>query len=122
MNNLMPGQQQGAPDPTQQAPQQAPPSPEELGQARADVKAMTAGLMSLAAKPKGSLSKQDVYNAAADMIGQGAFSTPQAKQGLVAELAQMPDDETAIRQIIGQHLMFLAHAQDRIHATYGPGE
>jgi hypothetical protein len=118
MNNLlMP--QPGVPQPPTQTPA---PSAEEIAQSRKDVANLTKHLMALAAMPKGSLSKEAVYNAAADMIADGAFGTPQAKQGLVAELAQLPDSEPAIRAVIGQHLMFLAHAQDRIHATFGPEE
>lgn len=117
MNNMLMQPPQASPQ-----PQAAQPSPEEIAQARNDVAAMTKHLTALAMKPKGSLSKEDVFNAAADMIADGAFATPQAKQGLVAELAQLPDDESAIRAAVGQHLLFLAHAQDRMHSTFGPGE
>lgn len=114
MNMLMPqgGQPmapQGAPGPMPGAPPaQQPPSAEQIAGARQHMQVVAAGLMDLAKKPKGSLSKRDVFNAIGEMIAQGAFSTPEAKQQLVAKLAEMPDDETAIRQIIGSQLLQMA--------------
>jgi len=120
MNNmLMP--QQAAPAPLAQPAPQAP-DPAQLADARTHVAAMLKGLSGLAAKPPGSLSKRDVFNAAADMIAEGAFSTPQAKQQLVAEIAQMPDDESAIRQAIGGHILRLSATRQAIHQHFGPGE
>jgi hypothetical protein len=125
INQLMPqgapeGAPMGAPPPGPQGPPQpAQIDPAQLADARAHSAAMMQHLMALVAKPKGSLSKQDVFNAAADMIADGAFSTPQAKQQLVAEIAQMPDDESAIRQAIGGHLLKIAQTRDLIHQHFG---
>lgn len=127
MNNmLMP--QQGAALPSADGPQASPGaqvgsvSPQQLSDARVHMAVMMKDLAALAAKPPGSLSKQDLFNAAAEMIAQGAFSTPQSRQQLVAQIAQIPDNETAIRQAIGGHLMQLVRAQDLIHQHFGPGE
>lgn len=109
---------QGAPAP-QAPPQIAPP---QIAQARAHAAAITKALMGLAAKPKGALSKEDLFNAAGDMIAEGAFPTPQAKQQLVAELAKVPDEEGAIRQMVGAHLLRLAQAREAFHQQFGPGE
>jgi hypothetical protein len=116
MNNLL---MTGAPPRAATSPQPFQFTGSEVTDARGHLGAVMGGLLALAAKPKGSLSKQDVYNAAADMIGQGAFSTPQAKQALVAQLAQLPDDEGSIRQMVGQHLMRLAGVRQQFHSQYG---
>lgn len=76
-------------------------------------------LSDVAAKPPGAISKRDLFNAAADMIAGGAFSTPQSKQQLVAELTQVPDDETAIRQMVGSHLLRLAQVREMFHQRFG---
>lgn len=104
-----------------QAMPSGPPQidPAQLLDARNHMGVMMRSLLALTAKPKGSLSKQDVFNSAADMIADGAFSTPMAKQQLVAEIAQMPDDESAIRQAIGGHLLKLAQSRDLIHQHFG---
>jgi hypothetical protein len=98
-NLLMPGQPQPADPPPAQLF-----SPDDIAGAHSSLGAIHDGLMSLATKPKGSLSKQDVFNSVAEMIAGGAFSTPQEKQAIVAQLAQMPDDEASIRQAVGQKL------------------
>src|SRR5512146_1692207 len=118
MQNMLmggaPAMAQGAPQGMPQGPRgggqmQGPPAPDPaaLADARNHMGVMIKGLLGLAAQPRGSLTKQSVFDAMAEMIANGAFSTPQAKQQLVAEMAQMPDDESAIRQTIGQHLLRL---------------
>lgn len=113
-NMLMP---QPAPDgQAAQAPPQV--SPEQIADARNHMKVVSMGLADLAERPQGSLSKRDVFNALGEMIAQGAFSTPQAKQQLVAQMAQVPDDERAIRQMIGQHLLQMGVMQDHFAQNY----
>jgi len=115
VNQLMP---QVAP--AQQQPAPAPQiDPAQVADARAHMGVMTKALMALAAKPRGSLTKQDLFSAAADMIADGAFSTPQAKQQLVAEIAQTPDDEASIRQAVGSHLLQLAQIREFLHQHFG---
>ena len=114
----------GAPVPAPQpgaaagAPAAPAPSPEQIASARGELGVVMRSLQGLAAKPKGSLSKRDVYDAVADMIGQGAFSTPQAKQQLVAMLAEIPDDEAAIRQAVGQKLLGVAQMTEGFARMY----
>ena len=112
----------GAPDqPSQGPPMGAPqgqppqaPDPAALAGARAHMKVVAEGLMELAGRPQGSLTKRDVFNALGEMIAQGAFSSPESKQQLVAQMAQMPDDESAIRQAIGAQLLQLGVMQDHM--------
>lgn len=122
MDNML---MQGAPQ-APQAPQGPPggpapamPDPAGIADARAHMGVVRQALMGLAASPRGSLTKQSVFNAMGDAIAQGAFSTPQAKQQLVAEMAQMPDDEAAIRQMIGQHLLRMTAMQAQFHQHFG---
>lgn len=96
-------------------------SDQDAAGAHSTLKAVMDGLMSVATKPKGALSKQDVFNAVAEMIANGAFSTPQEKQAIVAQLAQMPDEEGAIRQMVGQKLLRVANLRDLMHQHYPPG-
>lgn len=111
---------QGAqPPPQAEGPPQPQASPAQIADARAHMGVMVQGLLGLAAQPRGSLTKQTVFDAMGDMIAKGAFSTPQAKQQLVAEMAQMPNDEAAIRQIIGQHLLRLSGVRDQFHQMHG---
>jgi len=123
MNNLMTAQPgpQGAPQgagPAAAPPSQPPPSPEELAAMHGSLGVIAKGLMDLASKPKGSLSKQDLYNSVADMIAGGAFSTPQEKQAIVAQLAQAPDNEAALRQLVGQKLLRVAQVHEAMRRHY----
>lgn len=120
-NMLMPGAgpqmpQGGAPGQPQGAPT---PDPAQIADARAHMGVMMKGLLGLAAMPPGSLTKQAVFNAMGEMIANGAFSTPQSKQQLVAEMAQMPDDESAIRRTIGQHLLQMSQMRQQFHQHFG---
>jgi hypothetical protein len=99
----------------------APPSAEDIKGAHTHLKVMIADLMKLVEKPRGTLTKKDVFDAASDMIAKGAFQTPQAKQMLIAELANMPDDEPDIRKALGGFLLQALGQQDVItHAFGGP--
>lgn len=109
----------GAPPPQQQMPV-TPPSQDQIDDAHTHAKVLTDGLMDLVNKPQGQLNKQDVFKMAADVIAKGAFSTPQSKQQLVAELAQMPDDEPGIRKMLGQFLLQSAQNQAMLHHHFGP--
>lgn len=86
-------------------PPPKPPTPQELRTARAHIDAIVAGLTGLVTKPRGELHKKDVFDAASEMIAKGAFPTPESKQQLIGELAQMPDDEMGIRKALGGLLM-----------------
>lgn len=119
MDNML---MQGGPPP--QGPQGQPPGqpmPDQAGiaDARAHMGVVRQALMGLAQQPRGSLTKQAVFNAMGEAIAQGAFSTPQAKQQLVAEMAQVPDDEAAIRQMIGSHLLRMTQMQAQFHQHFG---
>lgn len=128
-NMLMQGAPQDAPEAQMEgAPQGGPPgaaptpqgpSPEQIAQARSHLSIVLKGLMALAAKPRGSLSKRDLYNAAGEMIADGAFGSPEAKQGLIAQLAQIPDDEAAIREAVGSQILQLAHAANTMTQRFG---
>lgn len=125
-NMLMPGP--GAPAPAGGMPEGAPEGqpqgaptldPAQIADARAHMGVMMKGLLGLAAMPQGSLTKQAVFNAMGEMIANGAFSTPQSKQQLVAEMAQLPDDESAIRRTIGQHLLQMSQMREQFHQHFG---
>lgn len=94
------------------------PTPEDFAQARQHMTAVMQGLLDLASRPQGSISKRDLYNAAGEMIAQGAFPTPEAKQQLVAQLAQMPDDEASIRKAIGQQLLQMGVAAEQLDVAF----
>lgn len=61
-------------------------------------------LTNLVKKPPGQLSKQDVFQGAASLLGKGLFNDPQQRMGLVAGLTQLPDDETQLRQALGSQI------------------
>jgi hypothetical protein len=91
---------QGAPPP------RAPPvSPQQLADAHKHADVLTKGLLTLTAKPPGTLTRQDVFSEAADMIAKGGFPTPESRQTLIAEMAKLPQDEPGIRKMLGQFLM-----------------
>jgi hypothetical protein len=100
----------------------AKPTPQEVAQHRGELAVVLKGLVSLAHKPTGSLSKRDVFDAVGDMIAEGAFSTPQAKQQIIAQLAELPDNEAVIRQAIGTRIAAAADLRDRFHAQHGETE
>ena len=102
-------------------PPPVPPAPEQLKTARTHIGAVISGLRSLVDRPRGDLTKKDVFEAAAEMIAKGAFPTPESKQALVVQLAQMPDDEPDIRQMLGGMLLQTSHVQSAIHSMHGPG-
>jgi hypothetical protein len=93
-----------------------------VAQHRGELAVVLKGLVSLAHKPTGSLSKRDVFDAVGDMIAEGAFSTPQAKQQIIAQLAELPDNEAVIRQAIGTRIAAAADLRDRFHAQHGETE
>lgn len=104
--------QNGPPGP-QGAPQQAPAppqlTPEQIQTAHSQGEMFLSSLMDLVSKPRGQLTKQDAFQSAADLIGKGLFSDPQAKMKLVGQLTQLPDDETALRQALGQEVLQASH-------------
>lgn len=114
MENLLMGAPVPDAGPPAAPPQRPQIDPEQIAAARAHMGVVMEGLLGLAAKPEGSLSKRDLFNAAGEMIAQGAFSTPEAKQQLVAQLAQIPDDEASIRKAIGGQLMQLGETAARM--------
>lgn len=101
------------------APAYSPKAEEIVGGHKAIEAAMN-GLISLVSKPKGDLSKKDVFDAASGMIAHGAFSTSEAKQQLIGELANLPDDEPGIRKMLGQYLLQISEFQNHFHNAFGP--
>jgi hypothetical protein len=99
-----------------------PPTPEIVNQARTHIGAIVDGLTDVLGKPKGELTKKDVFDAASEMIARGAFPTPESRQSLIAELAKLPDDEPDLRKALGALLMQTADVKHRVHLAHGPGE
>ena len=118
---MPPGAMQGPPGGMPPGPPQPPPTPEQLKTARTHIGAIVNGLRDLVNKPRGDLTKKDVFDAAADMISKGAFPTPESKQDLIVHLANLPDDERGLRTAIGGLLLQTGGVQDAIHQMHGPG-
>lgn len=132
MNMLMPPPVQGGPAPGSAPPSappmaaagmqgmpgamQGPPQPQDLQGALAHADQMTRALLSLSGKKPGTLTKKDVFGAAADMIKGGLFTSPDAKQQLIGELANLPDDEPSLRMAIGAHLLRMADVAPQLKA------
>lgn len=106
------------PQPQAQQPYQA--SPEEIQKGHQSVDAVMDGLISLVSKPKGELTKKDVFDTSSDMIAKGAFPTPEAKQQLIGELANLPDDDASIRKVLSEHLLTIATFRNHFHNAFGP--
>ena len=100
----------------------APVSKEQIDQARKHADAMVDGLLGLTTKPRGSLTKQDVFEAASDMIAKGAFPSPSSKQALISELANMPDDEPGMRKVLGDFLLQVSANRAQLLKMHGPGD
>lgn len=113
-----PNAMMGAPAP--QGPPPTPPDPKAIEKARKHIDIMLSGLTKLAAMPKGTLTKKDVFSEAADVISKGCYDTPQDKQQLIAGLAALPDNESDIRKAIGAQIMQLAQAHEMIMRAFGP--
>jgi hypothetical protein len=116
-----PGGAMGGPAPSPLAmnapmlgPPPRPPTPQEMRTARAHIDAIIEGLTGLVTKPRGELTKKDVFDAASEMIAKGAFPTPESKQGLIGELARIPDDEMGMRKALGALLMQSAMVEQRL--------
>lgn len=104
-----------------QAPPPAMPSPEDIAAARQHAGVIVHSLEKLVSKPRGDLTKKDVYDAASDMIANGAFPTAEMKQGLIVHLAGLPDDELSMRKALGQFLLDVSKTRSNIHAAWGGG-
>ena len=78
------------------------------------------GLIALVSKPKGDLTKKDVFDEASTMIAKGAFPTPESKQQLITALANLPDDEMDIRKFLGKQLLALSTFRNHMHNSFGP--
>lgn len=111
-NSFMPQQQSQVPTYT--------PQPEEIANGHKSVDATMDGLISLVSKSNGELNKKDVFDAASSMIAHGAFPTPEAKQQLIGELANLPEDEPGIRKALGQHLLAISTFRNHMHSAFGP--
>lgn len=121
MGGLPPGAMM-PPQNAMQAPQPAPapaPTPEQIAEGRQHLNAVRESLTALAARPIGHLTKKDVFDEAATMLSKGAFSTPEAKQSLIVQLAAMPDDEPDIRKTIGRMLLHVTGVTAQFHGQYG---
>lgn len=105
----------------QEAPAATPPTAEQVTEARQHLGAIVAALSKVASKPRGHLTKKDVYDAASDMIAEGGFPTAQSKQDLVVQLAKMPDDEPGIRSAIGRMLLRVTAVRSQFHQVHGEG-
>jgi len=96
-------------------------SPSQVKIGRTHIGAIVDGLMDLVNKPRGDLSKKDAFDAAAEMIAKGAFPTPESKQGLIVQLANLPDDERDLRTALGGMLLQFSEERDMLHQIHGPG-
>ncbi len=103
----------------QQPTQAIQPAPEEIAGGHRALDVTMDGLIKLVSKPKGDLTKKDVFDEASTMIAHGAFPSPESKQQLIGELAQLPDDEAGIRKILGQYLLHVAMFRDHFHNAFG---
>lgn len=112
---------QGAPAGAQPTPG-PPPTKAQIDEARKHSNTLVHGLMSLVGKPRGELTKDDVFKEASDMIAKGAFPTPSSRQALVVELAGLPDDEPGLRKALGAHLLAVSAARQQFHGAFGKGE
>lgn len=117
-NMMMGAQPQQAP----RGPVPTPPTPDEINQARKHSNAIVSGLLELTSKPKGDLTKDDVFKAASEMIAKGAFPTSATRQGLVVELAKLPDDEPSLRKALGMFLLQTSAVRSQFHALHGAEE
>lgn len=79
-------------------------------------------LMALVQKPPGQLSKQDVFQSAAGLMGKGLFSDPQSRNGLVQQLTQLPSDEAGLRAALGKEILQIAGARTRVEAHAAQGQ
>lgn len=118
-----PGQQSMGPNAMQAAPAAPamPPTQDQVDEARTHIGAVVDGLIKAASKPRGELTKKDVFDAASDMIANGAFPTPASKQELIVHLAKMPDDEQGLRKAIGQFLLQTSAVRSQFMKTHGEG-
>lgn len=116
-NNML--GQQGAPPqgvpPQGVPPQVASPMPpqgmspqtraidaKQLAEAQKHVQTVLSGLNKLAQLPRGELTKKSVFDSVSTMLAKGAFPTPESKQALIVHLSGLPDDEIALRQMVGK--------------------
>lgn len=111
----------GAAAPPMGVPQAAPalpPTADDLKQARKHAGAMIDGLMGVLGLPPGKLTKKDVFDAASEMIAKGAFPTSESKQMLIKEMANLPDEEPALRKSLGAFLLNVAVAKSKVDKAY----
>ncbi len=114
-NMLLSQMAQGAPQGAEAgAMEQAKMSPQEHLAMRNHVNSIFDSLLSLAGKPIGKLTREDVVKSAADLVSKGAFHTPELQHQLIEEIANLPEDEQQLRTVIGNHLLGLAQAQDHL--------
>lgn len=119
-NNMMAGlhlaqqarQQTAQPQPLSAADQK------DIGVFHSHANSFLDALQGLSSIPRGQLSKDDVFKAVAGLMGKGLFADPKAQQGLVMQLAQLPDDENVLRQIIGNEMLHTATMQNHIRSQY----
>lgn len=117
MNPLIQQQPQGAPAaPSGQA------SPEEIAKGHELADTMLGHLMELAQTPRGQLTKQKVFQSAADMMAKGLFADPQSRVGFVTQLTQLPEDEGALRQALGKEIMQIASFKQNLDAHAAQGQ
>ncbi len=111
------------PGPAPGAPTPAPmPTKAQIDEARKHSAVMVTDLAKLTAKPKGELTKKDVFEAASDMISKGAFPTPASRQALVVELAKLPEAEPELRKALGMVLLQASANREQLLAIHGPGD
>lgn len=108
--------------PQQQTPQAAPqpPSQDEIMGGHKAIDATMNGLIGLVSRPTGELTKKNVFDSVSEMIANGAFPSPEAKQTLIGGLAKLPDDEPGIRKALGEYLLHTATFQNHYHNAFGP--
>lgn len=109
--------------PQQQQPAQQPaytPNSEDIANGHKAVDATMDGLIKLVSTPKGDLTKKDVFDSVSEMIAKGAFSTPESRQQVIGELANLPSDEEGIRKELGKYLLQVATFRNHMHGAFGP--
>lgn len=110
---------QGQSEPQQMQQPSAPQDPSDIATGHKAVDATMDGLIKLVSLPKGELTKKHVFDGASEMIARGAFPTPEARQQLIGELANLPEDEPGIRKELGKYLLGVAEFRNHMHAAFG---
>ncbi len=111
MNPLMPNEPEAAPA----SPQH---SPEDISKSHDILDHYFNALVGLAGKPE--LTKKDIFGAAADLLGKGAFSAPEQQAAMMKQMMALPDDEQGLRAFVGQQILGVSEAKGHMETAFGP--